>query len=112
ATGEGGVPAPRPPRSAPEKPGALGGLAPDIPPQMWQAKGFEFVTAERCQLLAMNQQSADWTEPVGGQMAWHRADAVWVSTQDGTARKGHRGIPPRGGRAGAPSSGGGAADRQ
>src|SRR5205823_6408472 len=51
----------------------------------------------------MNQQSADWEKPAGG-TAWHRADAVWVSTQDGTARKVHRVVRQRDGRAEAPSA--------
>src|SRR5204863_5037745 len=65
----------------------------------WQAKSTEFVNAERCRLLIGNQMSADWEKPVGGQTAWHRADAVWVSTQDGTARKVHRVIKQRDGKA-------------
>ncbi|VTT98239.1 unnamed protein product [Gemmataceae bacterium] len=68
------------------------------PSQTWQAKGFEFIHAERCRLLAGNQASPNWEKPVGGQTAWHRADAVWVSTQDGTARKVHRVIRHRDGR--------------
>jgi peroxiredoxin len=104
APSEFGMFPPRPPCSAPDRPWALGGLAPDIPPQMWQLKETDFVNAEQCQVLAMNQQSADWAEPVGGQRAWHRADAVWVSTRDGTARKVHRVIRQRDGRGPAPSA--------
>jgi hypothetical protein len=63
------------------------------------AKKFEFINAEQCQMLVVNQQSADWAQPVGGQTSWQRADAVWVSTQDGTARKVHRVIRQRDGRA-------------
>ncbi|MBA4186858.1 MAG: hypothetical protein C0467_02450 [Planctomycetaceae bacterium] len=69
------------------------------PAQTWQAKGFEFINAERCRWVIGNQMSANWEKPVGGQMAWHRADAVWVSTQDGTARKVHRVIQQRDGNA-------------
>lgn len=94
---------PRPPRAAGDE-WTVASTAPHRPAETWQAKGFEFVTAERCQLLVMNQYSADWFEPVGGQTAWHRADAVWVSTQDGTARKVHRVIRQRDGRAAAPSA--------
>jgi hypothetical protein len=72
---------------------------PARPIQEWQAKGFEFINAERCRLLIGNQKSANWDTPVGGQTAWHRADAVWVSTQDGTARKVHRVIKHRDGKA-------------
>jgi peroxiredoxin len=54
---------------------------------VWVAKKLEFINAEQCQRLVMNQQSADWEHPVGGQTSWHRADEVWVSTLDGTARK-------------------------
>jgi hypothetical protein len=74
------------------------------PVETWQAKEFQFVNAERCQLLLMNQQSDDWAKPVGGQTSWHRADAVLVSTQDGTARKVHRVIRQREGRSEAPSA--------
>jgi len=74
------------------------------PAQTWQAKGFEFLNAERCRMLIGNQMSANWEKPIGGQTAWHRADAVWVSTQDGTARKVHRVIRQRDGNAEAPSA--------
>jgi hypothetical protein len=88
---------PRPPRAAPDDPWAVGGAA-GRPGETWQAKGTEFVNAERCRVLVMNQQSADWQRPVGGEVSWHRADAVWVSTQDGTARRVHRVIRRRFGR--------------
>lgn len=104
APSEFGMFPPRPPRSTPDDPWTVASTSPKRPAETWQAKGFEFITAERCQLLVMNQQSADWAEPVGGQTSWHRADAVWVSTQDGTARKVHRVIRQRDGRAAAPSA--------
>jgi hypothetical protein len=74
------------------------------PSETWQAKGYEFMHAERCRLLIGNQMSADWLKPVGGQTAWHRADAVWVSTQDGTARKVHRVIRQRDGNSETPAA--------
>lgn len=65
--------------------------------ETWQETKTEFVTGERCALLVMNQSHANWEKPVGGKSAWHRADAVWVSTFDGTARKIHRVIRHRDG---------------
>ncbi len=78
---------PRPPRSAPDRPWAVASTDPNRSAETWQAQGHEFVTAERCARLVMNQQHPNWANPVGGKSAWHRADAVWVSTFDGTARK-------------------------
>lgn len=95
---------PRPPQSAPDQPWTVAASTPNRPAETWQAKGFEFLTGERCQLLVMNQHSPDWEQPVGGQTAWHRAEAVWVSTLDGTARKVHRVIRQRDGRALAPAA--------
>jgi len=66
-------------------------------PETWQDTKTEFVTGERCALLVMNQSHPNWDKPVGGKPAWHRADAVWVSTLDGTARKLHRVIKHRDG---------------
>lgn len=58
------------------------------PDEVWVArKKMDFINAEQCQMLVMNQHSPDWEQPIGGQTSWHRADAVWVSTQDGSARK-------------------------
>ncbi|MCE9565639.1 MAG: peroxiredoxin family protein [Planctomycetes bacterium] len=74
------------------------------PIERWQAKGFEFLNAERCRKIIGNQMSADWEKPVGGQTSWLREDAVWVSTQDGTARKVHRVIKQRDGRADQPAA--------
>lgn len=74
------------------------------PNEIWVAKKLEFVNAEQCRMLVMNQHSPDWEEPVGGRTAWHRADAVWVSTEDGTARRVHRVIRQRDGRANQPSA--------
>jgi hypothetical protein len=95
---------PRPPRSAADG-GPWTVAAPaNRPAETWQAKDYHFVNAERCQLLVMNQMSADWLAPVGGQTAWHRADAVWVSTLDGTARRVHRVIRQRDGNAEPPAA--------
>ena len=88
---------PRAPRSAPEKPWTVASTDPNRPAEVWQAQGAGFVTAERCSLVVANQQSANWAAPVGGKTAWHRADAVWVSARDGTARKVHRVVKHRDG---------------
>ena len=90
---------PRPPRSGPDKPWAAASADPNRPAETWQAQGTDTVTGERCALLVMNQQHANWAKPVGGQSAWHRADAVWASALDGTARKVHRVIKHRDGLA-------------
>lgn len=94
---EFGMFAPRPPKAAPDKPWLVASADANRPAETWQAQGTEFVTAERCTVLVANQQHANWAKPVGGQSAWHRADAVWVSTRDGTARKVHRVIRHRDG---------------
>lgn len=96
ATSEFGVFPPRPPRADPDAAWTVAAVA-GRPAETWQAKGVEFVNAERCRMLVMNQMSAGWAKPVGGRTAWHRADAVWVSTADGTARKVHRVIRHRDG---------------
>lgn len=90
---------PRPPKDAADKPWVLASADPNRPAETWQAQGTEFVTAARCNVLVANQQHADWAKPVGGRTAWHRADAVWVSPLDGTARKVHRVIRHRDGLA-------------
>jgi hypothetical protein len=87
---------PRPPREGAGEPWTVA-AAGNRPTETWQEKEFEFVNAERCRHLLMNQKSAGWDKPVGGQTAWHRADAVWVSTRDGTARHVHRVIRQRDG---------------
>lgn len=89
---------PRPPRSAPDEPWAVASADPNRPAETWQAQGTAAVTAERCTLLIMNQQHANWAKPVGGRPAWHRADAAWVAL-DGTARKVHRVVRHRDGLA-------------
>jgi hypothetical protein len=103
ATAEFGIFPPHPPRNNTGDPWAVA-AAGDRPPETWQAKEFKFVTAERCQLLIMNQESTDWAKPVGGQTSWHRADAILVSTQDGMARRVHRVIRQRDGRTEAPTA--------
>ena len=92
---------PRPPASAPTEPWTVA-VGPTRPSETWQVKESRFLNAERCRYLVMNQQSLDWLKPVGGQSAWQRAEAVWVSTQDGTARKVHRVILQREGRVESP----------
>jgi hypothetical protein len=71
---------------------------PKRPSETWQAQGTDFVTAERCTTLIMNEQHPNWAKPVGGHSAWHRAEAAWVAV-DGTARKVHRVIKHRDGLA-------------
>jgi hypothetical protein len=95
---------PKPPRSAPDKPWSVAATDPSRPAETWQAQGTDSVTGERCALLVMNQQHPNWTSPVGGKSAWHRADAVWVSTLDGCARKVHRVIRHRDGFATEPAA--------
>ena len=88
---------PRAPRSAPDKSWTVASTDPNRSAEVWQAQGTDFVTGEQCVLLVMNQQHANWAKPVGGRSAWLRADAVWVSALDGTARKVHRVIKHRDG---------------
>jgi hypothetical protein len=90
---------PHPPRAAPERPWTVASTASNRPAEAWQAQGHDAVNAERCAFLVMNHQSPNWEKPVGGTTAWHRADAVWVSALDGTARKLHRVIKHRDGLA-------------
>jgi hypothetical protein len=90
---------PKPPRSTPNQPWTVASPDPNRPAEVWQAQGNDTVAAERCTLLVVNQQHANWAKPVGGQSAWLRADAVWVSPLDGTARKVHRVIKHRDGLA-------------
>ncbi|HEY1187102.1 MAG TPA: hypothetical protein VGE74_05560, partial [Gemmata sp.] len=87
---------PRAPRGDPDKPWAVASTDPTRPAEVWQVQGTDPVTGERCTALVMNQQHPNWAKPIGGKSAWHRADAVWVST-DGTARKVHRVIKHRDG---------------
>jgi hypothetical protein len=88
---------PRAPRGGAGEPWTVASADPARGPETWQETKTEFVTGERCALLVMNQSHANWDKPVGGKTAWHRADAVWVSTFDGTARKVHRVIRHRDG---------------
>jgi len=98
APSEFGIFPPRLPRTvAPGEPWTVAAGA-NRPKEMWVAqKKMEFINAEQCRKLVMNQHSPEWEKPVGGQIAWHRADAVWVSTQDGMARKVNRVIRQRDG---------------
>jgi hypothetical protein len=88
---------PRPPRSAPDKPWAVAPADPTRPAETWQVQGSEVVTGERCARLVVNQQHPNWAKPVGGHSAWSRADSVWVSELDGTARKVYRVVRHRDG---------------
>jgi hypothetical protein len=99
ATFEFGMFPPRPPRSAPDKPWAVASTEPNRPAETWQVQGSDVVAGERCAIHVANQQHANWAKPVGGQPAWHRADSVYVSALDGTARKVHRVIRHRDGLA-------------
>ena len=95
APAELGIFPPRIPRTAgPGEPWTVS-AGPSRPDETWVAKKLEFVNAEQCQMLVMNQQSPDWDKPVGGQLSWLRAEKVWVSTEDGTARKVYRVIRHR-----------------
>jgi hypothetical protein len=97
---EFGVFPPRPPRDHGGEPWTVA-VAATRPQQTWQVKESRFFNAERCDNLIMNQMSPDWAKPAGGP-AWHHAEAVWVSTRDGIARRVHRVIRERDGRADAP----------
>ncbi len=90
---------PRPPRTGGDQPWTIASVDPQRPAETWQVQTTDAFKGERCIILIMNQQHPNWTQPVGGQSAWHRADAVWVSTRDGTARKVHRVIRHRDGHA-------------
>ncbi|WP_171472141.1 peroxiredoxin family protein [Frigoriglobus tundricola] len=89
---------PRPPKTAADKPWAVASADTGRPAETWQAQGTDLVTAERCALIVMNQAHANWAAPVGGKLAWHRADAAWVA-RDGIAHKVHRVIKHRDGLA-------------
>jgi len=99
AASEFGVFPPQPPRDASEPWTVATG--PERPVETWRMTGSKFFNAERCTCLAMMQESADWIRPTGG-TAWQRAETVWVSTLDGTARRVHRFIRQRDGRAESP----------
>lgn len=88
---------PRAPRNSNGEPWTVASADAARGAETWQDTKTEFVAGERCALFVMNQQHANWDKPVGGKGAWHRADAVWVSTLDGTARKVHRVIRHRDG---------------
>ncbi|MCS6863588.1 MAG: hypothetical protein RMJ56_14085 [Gemmataceae bacterium] len=96
---EFGIFPPRPPRTAADQPWTIASVDPQRPAETWQVQKTDSLQGERCLVLVMNQQHANWTQPVGGKSAWHRADAVWVSTRDGTTRKVHRVIRHRDGHA-------------
>ncbi len=95
AESELGVFPPRIPHSAaPGEPWSIaaGGNRPE---EIWQARRLEFINAEQCQLLVMNQQTEDWRKPVSGKLSWRRVEEVWLSTVDGATRKVHRTIEHR-----------------
>jgi hypothetical protein len=100
AASEFGVFPPRPPRDSAGEPWTVA-AGPTRPSETWRVVEPKFFNAERCDCLVMNQQSADWVRSVGG-TAWHRAEEVWVSSLDGTARKVHRVILQRDGRVESP----------
>lgn len=87
---------PRPPRTGPDQPWTVAAADPARPAEVWQARGADSVTGERCTVLVANQQHPNWARPIGGRSAWDRADAVWVAA-DGTARRVHRVIRHRDG---------------
>lgn len=95
---------PKPPRSAPDKSWTVADTDPSRPAETWQAQGTKSVNGERCTVLVMNQQHPNWAKPIGGKSAWHRADAVCISTLDGTTRDVHRVIQHRDGFAPAPAA--------
>src|SRR6185312_6984470 len=71
-------------------------------PQKWSIRDRDFINFERCTELVMEQQSADWEQPIGGLTSWQRIDRVWVSEQ-GAARRVHRLIRQRDGIAAEPA---------
>lgn len=81
---------------APNEPWTVA-AASNRPNETWALAKREFINAEQCTVLLMNQKSADWEQPVGGQTSWHRADKIWVSTPDRLARKVYRVIQERDG---------------
>jgi hypothetical protein len=97
---EFGIFPPRPPRDHGGEPWSVA-VGPSRSNQTWQVKESKFFNAERCEGLVMNQFSPNWTHPTGT-TAWHHAEAVWVSTRDGAARRVHRVILQRDGRADSP----------
>jgi hypothetical protein len=70
---------------------------PGRPELAWRAAGFDFVNGEQCGELRGVQRSETWDRPRGGVTAWERAETVWVSTQDGAARRVHRVVRHRDG---------------
>jgi hypothetical protein len=82
---------------------AVASTDPSRPKEEWQARESGFINTEQCARLTMTQQTPDWSRPVGGQTSWQRTDEVWVSTQDGTARRVHRLIQQRDGIASVPA---------
>ncbi|MBX9583359.1 MAG: hypothetical protein K2X87_23910 [Gemmataceae bacterium] len=78
------------------------GMIPD-PAAPWEPAGFAFVAAERCRELRLVRQSADWDRPRGGETAWRRAETVWASARDGTARRVERTVCQRDGIGPAPA---------
>jgi hypothetical protein len=73
------------------------------PAAPWEPAGFAFVAAERCRELRLVRQSDNWDRPRGGETAWRRAEAVWVSARDGTARRVERTVCQRDGIGPAPA---------
>lgn len=69
----------------------------------WEPAGFGFVAAERCEESRRAEAAAGWDQPRGGETAWRRDEAVWVSARDGAARRVHRTIVQRDGVGPAPA---------
>ncbi len=67
------------------------------PDVTWQTGRFDFVSGERCGELRAVQKSPTWDRPQGAVTAWERTETVWVSTQDGAARRVHRVVRHRDG---------------
>ncbi|HEX4606979.1 MAG TPA: hypothetical protein VH092_02115 [Urbifossiella sp.] len=87
---------PFPPRGGPGQ-HAWTAAEPGRPGVGWQAGGTDFINGERCGELRGVQKSETWDHPRGGVTAWERTESVWVSMQDGAARRVHRLIRHRDG---------------
>ncbi len=91
-----------PPRPAGPLSAAAAWAAPDPdtarPPQSWAARADtpdDYVAGGRCLPATLTQRSPTWLAPRGGEAAWERAETVWLSTEDGTARRVRRSITQR-----------------
>src|SRR5262249_12021505 len=82
---------------------SVASTARDRPAEQREASGLEVVHQEQCAELAMTQPAAAWLAPRGGLTSWQRADEVWASTRDGTARRVRRVVQQRDGIAREPA---------